>query len=63
MSGVDHIDHLSTVYSEETLAETEHFAHLNDKGDLELFESPLVGTNLDKDVLDGSGFLPRDSFI
>jgi 6-phosphofructokinase 1 len=36
---------------------------LNDKGDLELFQSPLLGDNLSKDVLDGSGFLPRDAFI
>jgi 6-phosphofructokinase 1 len=38
-------------------------AKLDANGNFELFPSPLLGDNIQKDIFGGSGFLPKDAFI
>lgn len=63
-SVVDSVDHLTEIYSDDTLAKFEHLAKKSkdDEDSWDFFESPLVGDNLTKSIFGGSGFLPEENF-
>ena len=63
VQGVDHIDHLTTLYPPELLKKAKHIAQESASGELQLFVNPLIGANHKQDVFSGTGFLSSDAFI
>ena len=63
LTGVDYVDHLSTLYSQDELAAVDHIGNSGVSGHIEMIPSPLLGKNLNKDIFGGSGFLPKDAFL
>ncbi len=63
LTGVDYVDHLTTVYSQDELSAVDHVGKAGASGQVEMIPSPLLGKNLIKDIFGGSGFLPKDAFL
>ena len=59
-SVVDRVDHLTDVYSQTALSQSEHLAKKSAGQDdsWDFFPSPLMGDNVSKDIFGGSGALP-----
>lgn len=63
LTGVDYVDHLTTMYSQEELSAVDHIGKAGLDGHILTIPSPLLGENLIKDIFGGSGFLPKDAFL
>lgn len=65
---IDKVDHLTEIYSHDTLSKFDHLAKKSANGDAnedswDYFVSPLLGDNISKSIFGGSGALTEDTFI